>query len=86
MQFRYDKMHLRSYCNRTDRQIYDACNVDQVIEKLSQPLMRRKTSYTKMVDRTLKKHGRPVCTGYGMKNPIKLNLSNLNLKGLANNS
>ena len=73
----YDKGLYRVYKNRIDKQIGESCSVEHAIEKLAQPLSRRKSVYIQIMHKKLQKTGKPVCTNFGIINPPKLDISNL---------
>ena len=79
----YDRPLYRYNRNQTEKIIYDGCNVDQVIAKLSQPCTKRKNRFLLKVQNIVNKTGKPFPTAYGLVNPIKLDLSNVKAEGLS---
>ena len=65
--------------NRVEGQLHESCTVEQAIEKLSNPLPRRKRSFVHGAHMYTKKTGRPYFTPYGLINPLKLDISNVKI-------
>ena len=80
----YNKTLHREHRNKTERAIYDACDFDQAIDKLTQKPPRKKSHYKMAVHRIISKTGKPFCTPRGLVNPIKLDISNLTKKDKEN--
>lgn len=65
--------------NRVEGQLHESCTVDQAIEKLLNPLPRRKRKFVQGAYIYTKKTGRPFFTPYGLINPLKLDISNVKI-------
>lgn len=74
MRFAYDKVYLRKADSKSQMQLSDSNDMEHAIAILSEPLRRRKSGSQFWIDRQIRK-GKVACTGYGIVNPIKLDIS-----------
>lgn len=78
----YDRIHRRVTHNKAEFSLCDSVNTEQVIDKLLQPKPIRKSWAMLNIYKRLQYTNKPICSAMGIHNPVKLDISKLNLKAL----